>query len=708
MEAPVARAAGPPRSSSQYQRLNTMTLVSQMAAPVARRTVAVSCFAPLRMPSTNSITASRLSTVMMRMSTRVSRRSTADRRSIRPGSPTTSASEESELDSREQVGRLHDVTVRENELEHDRDQDTGHHRPASLAAGRLLPGATRRHRGPVSGREWVRGPLGVGHRIGHDTIVARSSPTAGASGDTFRRSLGGDGTRPLQFAAATIGYGGRREADPQEEVPMSPTVLFIIAAVIAVIGLIVLIGGSWLWGIILLIVAALVGPGGYSIFRRRSAYGARGGLHRRLVPHVQEDQAQEGAHAPLQGQSREAPEHGALSNAMLIPPPPTRREAVVELLHGREVPDPVSLVGGRRLAGGRRVGGGAERPDQGGARCLSRPEGLVGPAGHPAGAARFDGRYTCRGRSGVLTGTGRRPEAVHARRPRPAGEAAGRARVLVDPAALVADATAAIDWYHPSPDGELVAYGVSEGGDERSVLRVLEVSTGQHRADEIPDTRAASVAWLPGNHAFFYARYPADDEYNRRIFRHRLGRPWTEDELVWGDLPTPETWADVTTSPDGRFTLVTAMVGWSRTDLHLRHEATGEWRTLISGVDVTTQARFDGDRLVAVTTLDALRPRRGHPAGRRGGGVGVGDAGTRRRRCHAARRASGRRPAGGHDDGLHGARRAARTGRRAGGRARAPRAVLRGGPRSVTGWRDRLLAAGGLHPSRQPLPVGRW
>ena len=52
---------------------------------------------------------------------------------------------------------------------------------------------------------------------------------------------------------------------------MSPTVLFIIAAVIAVVGLIVLFSDSVFWGIILLIVAALVGPGGYSIFRRRSA-----------------------------------------------------------------------------------------------------------------------------------------------------------------------------------------------------------------------------------------------------------------------------------------------------------------------------------------------------------------------------------------------------------------------------------------------------
>lgn len=52
---------------------------------------------------------------------------------------------------------------------------------------------------------------------------------------------------------------------------MSSTVLWIIAAVIAVIGIIVLISGSVIWGIVLLVVAALVGPGGYSIFRGRSA-----------------------------------------------------------------------------------------------------------------------------------------------------------------------------------------------------------------------------------------------------------------------------------------------------------------------------------------------------------------------------------------------------------------------------------------------------
>ncbi len=52
---------------------------------------------------------------------------------------------------------------------------------------------------------------------------------------------------------------------------MSPRLLWIIAVAIAVIGIVVLFTGNILWGILLLIVAALVGPGGVSIFRRRVA-----------------------------------------------------------------------------------------------------------------------------------------------------------------------------------------------------------------------------------------------------------------------------------------------------------------------------------------------------------------------------------------------------------------------------------------------------
>ena len=56
---------------------------------------------------------------------------------------------------------------------------------------------------------------------------------------------------------------------------MNATILWIIAAVIAVIGIIVLISGSVLWGIILLIVAAGVGPGRYSFSNDGPDVGSR-------------------------------------------------------------------------------------------------------------------------------------------------------------------------------------------------------------------------------------------------------------------------------------------------------------------------------------------------------------------------------------------------------------------------------------------------
>jgi hypothetical protein len=45
--------------------------------------------------------------------------------------------------------------------------------------------------------------------------------------------------------------------------------LFILAAVIAIVGVVLLLQGNVLWGLVLLVVAALVGPGGYSVFRNR-------------------------------------------------------------------------------------------------------------------------------------------------------------------------------------------------------------------------------------------------------------------------------------------------------------------------------------------------------------------------------------------------------------------------------------------------------
>jgi prolyl oligopeptidase len=185
----------------------------------------------------------------------------------------------------------------------------------------------------------------------------------------------------------------------------------------------------------------------------------------------------------------------------------------------------------------------------------------------------------------------------------------GPARTLLDPAASTGDPTAAVDWFHPSPDGRLVAYGLSVAGSERSVLRVIDVDDpARSPADAIADTRAASVAWLPDGSGFFYTRYPPGADYGRAVHIHRLGDDPARDPVVWAP-PDPTAWPDVDLSDDGRFLVVHVAYGWNRTDVFLIELAGGTRRVVVEGADAVTTVEVVGGRIFGVTNLGAPRGR---------------------------------------------------------------------------------------------------
>ncbi len=156
---------------------------------------------------------------------------------------------------------------------------------------------------------------------------------------------------------------------------------------------------------------------------------------------------------------------------------------------------------------------------------------------------------------------------------------AGAPRPLIDPNALDAEGRVTLDWYYPTRDGRLLAYGLSKDGDENSTLRVIDVDSGAHRPDEIAFTRACSLAWLPDASGFYYTRYPATEAYDRHVWFHRLGADPAQDERVIGKerLPERTDWPGVLLSPDGRHLLMVRYVGWSESTLHLLDRATGAW-----------------------------------------------------------------------------------------------------------------------------------
>jgi prolyl oligopeptidase len=194
---------------------------------------------------------------------------------------------------------------------------------------------------------------------------------------------------------------------------------------------------------------------------------------------------------------------------------------------------------------------------------------------------------------------------------------AGVDRVLLDPAALSPDATSALDWYYPSPDGRLLAYGLSEGGSEKSTLRVREVETGRDLPDVIPWTRACSLEWRPDASGFFYTRYPepgrlpaGEEDYHRHVFEHALGEDWRRDARLFGDGREPEDWPSIHLSPDGRFLAVSVSRGWTRTDVYLKDRARGgDFVPVAEGIDSLFGVTLRNDRLYLHTNHGAPRYR---------------------------------------------------------------------------------------------------
>lgn len=82
-----------------------------------------------------------------------------------------------------------------------------------------------------------------------------------------------------------------------------------------------------------------------------------------------------------------------------------------------------------------------------------------------------------------------------------------------------------------SPDDRLLAYATDVVGDERYTVRVTDLSTGEHLADELTGV-LGGVTW-GGTPDHFY--YTTIDESWRpdKVWRHRLGTTQSDDELVF-------------------------------------------------------------------------------------------------------------------------------------------------------------------------------
>ncbi len=119
----------------------------------------------------------------------------------------------------------------------------------------------------------------------------------------------------------------------------------------------------------------------------------------------------------------------------------------------------------------------------------------------------------------------------------------GTDRLLFDPETLTKDGVHySIDYYAPSLDGKYVAYGLSPGGSEQSILHVLDVETGATLPEAISRTNDASPSWRTDGRSFFYNRLqktgpedPPTAKYQKNVsFLHMLGTDPEQDTPAFG------------------------------------------------------------------------------------------------------------------------------------------------------------------------------
>lgn len=192
-------------------------------------------------------------------------------------------------------------------------------------------------------------------------------------------------------------------------------------------------------------------------------------------------------------------------------------------------------------------------------------------------------------------------------------------KVIVDPNAIDAKGTTAIDWFAPSRDGKYVAVSISTGGSEDGTLHVYETATGKALSDSIQHvqypTAGGSAAWNGDATGIYYTRFPrkgekpdADLNFYQQVYFHKIGASESEDAYSIGkDFPRiAEVKLDA--SPDGKYILATVANGDGGDFSHYLLGADGTWKQLTQFSDQVKTARLGRDNaLYLLSRADAPR-----------------------------------------------------------------------------------------------------
>ena len=200
-------------------------------------------------------------------------------------------------------------------------------------------------------------------------------------------------------------------------------------------------------------------------------------------------------------------------------------------------------------------------------------------------------------------------------------------RVLVDPNRFSEDGTSAMSTFTVARPSGYAAYGRSDGGSDWTTFHLLDLATGAPIADPEVITKFSAAEWLPDGHSYLYTHFDPEGGAEGtevtalagpRLRLHRLGDDQADDRTI---LAFPENdqlffWAEVT--HDERYVVVAIAEGTeSRNRLWVYPITDEDGRSgLGEPIKIIDEVRAefapvltDGTTLYLRTDLDAERGR---------------------------------------------------------------------------------------------------
>ncbi len=147
------------------------------------------------------------------------------------------------------------------------------------------------------------------------------------------------------------------------------------------------------------------------------------------------------------------------------------------------------------------------------------------------------------------------------------------AKVLLDPNNFSKDGTISLGDVSVSPDGQKIAYSISDGGSDWRTWKVMDIETKEDLVDKIEWSKFSYATWESDSSGFYYQKYEKPDEaladVNRspQLYFHRLSEAQKEDKLIYQDEQNPDRSWSISVPEEGKYRVLSIGEGTDERNL---------------------------------------------------------------------------------------------------------------------------------------------